>query len=362
MIKRTGRLLAAVLAFGLWVTVAVAQDAPGSVTLIAATKLEIMRAGKVSGSVALKAGEVLEVVSLDGDFVSVKYKSLSGRVAVGKTDLSQKIEAAAEAAAKKKVEEEAAALAAQAAAIAAEAGVEAPPAKKSSVPAPNSVAPAAAAPAKPQVTPPVAMAKENPPIVAPVEMPPAPRSAAKPETRPPVAVSAPRTSAGEALPAVNVAEVLAGHLVRLDGTNLVPVPPERLARVKVFAIYFAAGSDVACREFTQNFSDAYGKIREIYPEFETVLVSRDKSAADMLAYLRDDRTPWPAVAWEAIGSLTGITRYAGRAIPCLVLVDAAGKVLSDSYRGGTYAGPDAVLDDTWRILKDFRRKNPRAKS
>ena len=365
MKKFTGRLLAAVGGFALWATVAVADDAPRSVTLISATKLEIMRAGKVSGSVALKAGEVLEVVTLEGDFVNVRYKGLAGRVAVGKTDLSQKIEAAAEAAARKKIEDEAAALAAEAAAIAAEAKDVVPPAKKTPAPAPSAVA----VPARSGVTRPVAGTKENPSAVAPGETPPAPGSAARPETRPPVAVGAktpsadaPRAAAGEPLPAVNIAEVLAGHLVQWQGSNLVPVPPERLAQAKIFAVYFAAGSDVACREFTQNLSDAYGKMRPFYPEFEVVLVSRDKSAADMLAYLRDDRTPWPALAWEAIGGLTDITRYAGRAIPCLVVVDAQGKVLSDSYRGGAYVGTDAVLDDAWRIMKEFRRKNPRAKS
>jgi hypothetical protein len=45
-----------------------------------------------------------------------------------------------------------------------------------------------------------------------------------------------------------------------------------------------------------------------------------------------------------------------------VLVDQNGKVLSDTNRWGRYVGPDAVLEDTWKILRDYRRKNPRAKS
>lgn len=51
-----------------------------------------------------------------------------------------------------------------------------------------------------------------------------------------------------------------------------------------------------------------------------------------------------------------------RLVPCLVLLDDNGTVLSDTNRSGSYVGPNAVLDDTWKILRDFRRKNRRVKS
>jgi hypothetical protein len=72
--------------------------------------------------------------------------------------------------------------------------------------------------------------------------------------------------------------------------------------------------------------------------------------------------PWPALEWSAAASTREIMRYAGSGIPCLVLVDAEGKVLSDSYRWGRYVGPDAVLEDTWKVLRDYRRKNPRPRT
>jgi nucleoredoxin len=82
----------------------------------------------------------------------------------------------------------------------------------------------------------------------------------------------------------------------------------------------------------------------------------------MITYMRDDKMPWPALAWDAIRSTRAITKYAGRGIPCLVLVDSEGKVLSDSFRWGQYVGPDQVLDDAWKILRDYRRANPRSGS
>lgn len=40
-----------------------------------------------------------------------------------------------------------------------------------------------------------------------------------------------------------------------------------------------------------------------------------------------------------------IQKYAGTGIPCLVLVDREGKVLSHSYEGQTYVGPTKVMND-----------------
>jgi nucleoredoxin len=182
-------------------------------------------------------------------------------------------------------------------------------------------------------------------------------------TAPAIAATVDRAASREvALPAGAIARVLAGKLVAAEGGGLQPRPDARLAGVRFFGIYFSAGWCGPCRRFTPELIDAYGKIRALYPEFEVIFVSRDKSAADMLAYMRDDRMPWPALQWDLVRGTREINRYAGSGIPCLVLVDAEGKVLSDSYRWGRYVGPDAVLDDTWKILRDHRRAQPRPKS
>ena len=60
-------------------------------------------------------------------------------------------------------------------------------------------------------------------------------------------------------------------------------------------------------------------------------------------------------------------------IPCLVLVDAAGTVISDTYAGKTYRGPDKVLADLdtifaggvsarWRNNADRNRAVPRSRT
>jgi len=43
--------------------------------------------------------------------------------------------------------------------------------------------------------------------------------------------------------------------------------------------------------------------------------------------------------------LDKIDAYRGRGIPCLVLVDREGNVVSHSYEGQTYVGPVKVMND-----------------
>jgi nucleoredoxin len=196
-----------------------------------------------------------------------------------------------------------------------------------------------------------------------------PRPEAVPPEAPPAVVApvavpvAPAPAPGKSHAPANALErSLAGKLVRLEGGALRPFDGARLAGVKFYALYYSASWCAPCREFTPGLVDAYQKIRELYPEFEVVLVNEDQSSGDMVRYMRDDKMAWPALKWEARAGAPDIMRYCGSGIPCLVLVDENGKVLSDTNRWGRYVGPDAVLDDTWKILRDYRRKNPRAKS
>ncbi|MBL9199182.1 MAG: redoxin domain-containing protein [Opitutaceae bacterium] len=196
---------------------------------------------------------------------------------------------------------------------------------------------------------------------------------AVPATAPLLTAAAPSASLGSAVvskgaassapyvPSGAIERALAGKLVALEKAGLRPRATARLAGAKFFGIYFSASWCGPCRAFTPELVDAYGKIRALYPEFEVVFVSSDQSPAEMTAYMRDDQMPWPALAWDARKSTRDITRYAGSGIPCLVLVDETGKVLADSYRWGRYVGPSTVLDDTWKILREYRKKNPRPK-
>jgi thiol-disulfide isomerase/thioredoxin len=186
--------------------------------------------------------------------------------------------------------------------------------------------------------------------VAPVEAP----AAAVPV---PVPVAA-KPAAGPAaqVAPTEVQRMLAGRLVQLEDGALKSFDMRKLNGVKFYGIMFSAGWCGPCREFAPHLLESYRSIKNIYPEFELVLVSNDRSSGDMLAYMRDENMPWPAIKYSEIRQIEGITRLGGPGIPCLVLIDGDGHVLADSFDGSTYLGPDSVLEATWRALKKSRHQ------
>ena len=61
--------------------------------------------------------------------------------------------------------------------------------------------------------------------------------------------------------------------------------------------------------------------------------------------MREANMPWPAIDFSKLASKDAIRKYAGSGIPCLVVVDPSGKVISDSFAGKEYLGPAKVLTD-----------------
>jgi nucleoredoxin len=147
---------------------------------------------------------------------------------------------------------------------------------------------------------------------------------------------------------------LAGKLVRLEGDDLQPVDAGRLAGVKYYGLYYSASWCGPCRQFTPQFVKIYRQMKQRYPEFEVVFVSADRSGRAMRDYMRDDRMPWLALKYEEAQRDGELRRYCGPGIPCLVLVAADGRVLSDSFEGDNYVGPGKVLDDAARLLAKVR--------
>ena len=143
---------------------------------------------------------------------------------------------------------------------------------------------------------------------------------------------------------------LAGKLVRLEGDALKSYDAAQLAGVKYYGLYYSASWCGPCRQFTPQFIQIYRQMKQQYPEFEVVFVSADRSAGDMKSYMRDDRMPWLALKYDEAQQESELRRYCGPGIPCLVLVDPQGRVLSDSFEGDNYVGPGKVLQDATRLL------------
>jgi len=141
-----------------------------------------------------------------------------------------------------------------------------------------------------------------------------------------------------------IAGVAKGNLVRLQNGNLVSCYDEELAPKQIYGLYFSAHWCGPCRKFTPQLVAYYNQIAHDHPEFEIIFVSLDKSADAMATHMRDDNMPWPAIEYSKLANVPTLLKYAGSGIPDLVIVDASGKVLADTYVRGNYVGPTKVLD------------------
>jgi nucleoredoxin len=142
-----------------------------------------------------------------------------------------------------------------------------------------------------------------------------------------------------------IRELVKGDLVSLRNGALGHFDDEVLEKKKLIALYFSAHWCAPCRKFTPELVDYYNRVSTQHPEFEIVFVSFDKSQFAMETYMREANMPWPAIDFPKLGGKEAIRKYAGKGIPCLVLLDATGKVISSTYAGAQYLGPAKVLGD-----------------
>lgn len=142
-----------------------------------------------------------------------------------------------------------------------------------------------------------------------------------------------------------------GKLVRFDESKLNPV--------QFYAIYYSAHWCGPCRAFTPELVSFYNEFKPKHPEFEIIFVSCDQTEAGMLTYMKEASMPWPAAHFSSVDRQpegwvdhSGMGKYAGNGIPCLVLIDASsGSVMSDSYERGRYLGPHKVLADIKKMVR-----------
>lgn len=157
-----------------------------------------------------------------------------------------------------------------------------------------------------------------------------------------------RQRASVPLPAVMtnaIQPLVTGDLVSWRNGSLSRFDDEPLEKKKLIALYFSAHWCAPCREFTPKLVDFYNRVAPQHPEFEIIFVSFDRSQFAMETYMRETNMPWPAIDYPKVASKEAIRKYVGDGIPCLVLLDATGKVVSDSFAGKQYLGPGKVLTD-----------------
>lgn len=155
--------------------------------------------------------------------------------------------------------------------------------------------------------------------------------------------------------AANIASLVKGELVSSRNGVLHPYLDTEFEKKKVIGLYLSAQWCAPCRQFTPKLVAYYNKVAAAHPEFEILFVSFDKTASAMERYMRDDQMPWPALNFDKVPANDALRKYFGESLPCLVVVDENGKVISDTYAGKNYRGPDAVLADLDQL---FAGKSP----
>jgi nucleoredoxin len=142
-----------------------------------------------------------------------------------------------------------------------------------------------------------------------------------------------------------VPELLKDDLVQYRNGGVVHVDDSALAGKKLIAVYFSAHWCGPCRKFTPQLVEYYNRVAPQHPEFEIVFYSHDRSPADFETYMRETNMPWPAIDFAKLKGKQALTKNAGPGIPALVLFDSSGNLISSSYAGSQYRGPQQVLAD-----------------
>ena len=143
----------------------------------------------------------------------------------------------------------------------------------------------------------------------------------------------------------SIRPLVKGDLVSYRNGAFSRFDDEVLEKKKLIALYFSAHWCGPCRKFTPQLVEYYKRVAPQHPEFELIFVSDDRNQFGFETYFRETNMPWPAIDYQKLAGKDAIRQYAGSGIPCLVVVDPAGKVISHTYAGKEFLGPEKVLAD-----------------
>lgn len=147
-----------------------------------------------------------------------------------------------------------------------------------------------------------------------------------------------------------VATSLKGHLVYWKNGSVSRFDDQALEKKKLIVLYFSANWCKPCHTFTPKLVEFYNRVVEQHPEFEIVFVSSDHSQFAMETYMRNTQMPWPAVDYQTIAGAPELQKLGGSSIPSLIAIDASGRVVSSTYDGEKYLGPEKVVADLETIF------------
>ena len=141
-------------------------------------------------------------------------------------------------------------------------------------------------------------------------------------------------------------------LVTSDGTTV--LADNILNDKNIILFYFSAHWCPPCRQFTPLLKDFYGDVKS--SGVEVVFVSSDRSAADMLSYMRESHGDWPALQHNSRKANELKHKFNISGIPALVVVRRDGTLVTKDGRSYvTSKGPAAAVRE-WSKAAPFQGK------
>ena len=125
---------------------------------------------------------------------------------------------------------------------------------------------------------------------------------------------------------------------------------EALERKQLYLFFFSANWSPQGRKLTPRLIEYYNRVAPQHPEFEVVFFSADRSLFGMETYMVQSHMPWPAADYDKLAAKDVFQKGLIGGVPSLILVDASGNILSNSYAGEKDLGPEKVLADLDKVF------------
>ncbi len=123
----------------------------------------------------------------------------------------------------------------------------------------------------------------------------------------------------------------AGDLVVASNNRFVSYDADKFLQAPYTVLYFAAGWCPDCRRFSPAFVSAYEHQPAGRKRFEVLLLSKDRSEAELLKYMQSEKMKWPALAFDKVASASDLQKFhGGKGIPWLTVINQKGDILFQS--------------------------------
>lgn len=134
----------------------------------------------------------------------------------------------------------------------------------------------------------------------------------------------------------------AQSLLRLDGSRA--ITSHIAPATDHLLIYFGAAWCGPCRVFLPKLKEAYPTLKRARRQTEVVYVGDDHSPAALLDYAVQNQMPWLIAPHAFTRRSRLLSHLRGKALPGLVLMDRAGRVLETSWRTPEDSRPNQALE------------------